>query len=110
MIPEEAKIDLSQEEETDLTADEAAASLSFATTLGEKMLMPMEAEGMEQPQEEGEVPEQPQEQETPAPTVEEPKEETPDIEAIVDAKVEEKMQALREELSAALNEEDEQEE
>ena len=112
------QLDLPQEEgieQEDMTPDEVAASLSFATTLGEKMMTPMQAEGMEQPQEEGEAaPMQEEPQPTEAPMEEpvaeetEPEAEQPDIEALVDAKVEEKMSALREELTAALSEDDEQ--
>ena len=101
-------LDLSEEgqpteqPQEDITPDEAAAALAFSTQLGEGM-MPQVEQTEEAPTET--APEQPSE---PVEEVEQPKPE--DIEALVDAKVEEKMQILRDELTAALTEEDEQEE
>lgn len=91
----------------DVTPDESAAVLSFANTLQERF-MEQEAAmaGVEASEEQESAP---QDEETNE-MVEDPaaEEQAPeqDIEALVEAKVEEKMSVLREELTSALAEDD----
>lgn len=98
----------------DITPDESAASLAFATNLSERFMEQQAIDhgiGQEEAPQEAET--SPGGEETlevvEDPVVEEQPEEA-DIEALVDAKVEEKMSALREELTNALSEEDDKSE
>lgn len=86
--------------EEQMTGDEIAASLSFATHLSDGLAMSQSVapESEEMAQEGMENTEEPA-------TTEQPQE--ADIEALVEAKVEEKMNELSEKLTSALAEEDE---
>lgn len=88
-----------QPEIGDLSPDEAAASLAFATNLQENSMPQAPVEQEMAPQDEM-ISQEPQDGAMAEDT---------DIEAIVEAKVEEKMADLREELKSALDEEEETE-